>query len=62
MIKKSKCEICGKRYDTYAIILCDNPLCFAHFLSDEEKPDGTMRTICKECRDKEDKVKVKAWK
>jgi hypothetical protein len=55
--KASRCEICGKFYKTYAIILCDNPLCFAHFLIDEEKPDGTMRTI--KCRDKlESKTKI----
>jgi len=48
----SRCEICGKFYKTYPIILCDNPMCFASFLSDEEKPDGTIRTICKKCRDK----------
>ena len=55
MGKASRCEICGKFYKTYAIILCDNPLCFAHFLADEEKPDGTMRAICKKCRNKLEK-------
>jgi hypothetical protein len=53
--KKSKCEICGKRYETYPIIFCDNPVCVVSFLEKEEKPDGTFRRICKECRDKEEK-------
>jgi hypothetical protein len=52
----NKCDICGKFYKTYSIILCDNPMCFCSFLSNEEKPDGTLRSICKECREKE-KVK-----
>ena len=49
---RNRCEICGKFYKTYAIILCDNPLCFASFLEEETKPDGSMRTICEECRAK----------
>ncbi len=55
----SRCEICGKFYKTYAIILCDNPLCFASFMEDETKADGTMRAICEECRNKLDKSHVK---
>lgn len=59
MGKASRCEICGKFYETYPIILCANPLCFACYLADEEKPDGTMRCICKKCRDKlESKTKI----
>ncbi len=54
----SKCEICGKKYETYPIILCNNPLCFAHFLADEQKSDGSFRTICEKCRDKEDKNRM----
>jgi hypothetical protein len=52
----SKCDICGKSYDTYPIILSSNPLSLSLFFIDEERPDGTMRSICKECREKE-KVK-----
>jgi hypothetical protein len=48
---KNRCEICGKFYKTYPIILCDNPLCFASFLEDEMKPNGNMRNICEKCRD-----------
>lgn len=47
------CEKCGKEYETYPIILCDNPLCFASYLEDETKEDGSFRKICKECRKKE---------
>ena len=47
----SRCEICGKFYKTYPIILCDNPVCFASFLSNEQKEDGTFRSICKNCRE-----------
>lgn len=55
----SRCEICGKFYKTYAIILDNNPLSISSFLEDEEKSDGTMRTICKKCRDKlESKTKI----
>lgn len=46
----SRCDNCGKFYKTYAIILCDNPLCFAHFLADEQKKDGTFRALCEPCR------------
>jgi hypothetical protein len=49
------CELCGKKYKTYAIILCCDPICIAAFYEDEQKPDGTFRNICRECRDKEDK-------
>jgi len=49
---KNRCEVCGKFYKTYAIILCDNPICFASFLEEETKSDGNMRSICKKCRDK----------
>ncbi|MCX6822283.1 MAG: hypothetical protein NTW30_05920 [Candidatus Aenigmarchaeota archaeon] len=55
-MKKSKCEICGKRYEIYPIIIDNNPLSIASLLEDETKPDGTERTICKECRDKLDKL------
>ena len=48
----SRCEICGKFYKTYAIILCDNPLCFASFLADEQKEDDSFRSICESCRNK----------
>ena len=30
-----RCEICGKSYKTYPILLCDNPICFASFLLNE---------------------------
>jgi hypothetical protein len=52
------CELCGKKYNTYAIILSCNPLSIAAFYEDEQKPDGTFRSICKECRTKEDKEKT----
>jgi len=48
----SKCEICGKEYETYPIIICNNPMCFAKFLVDEQKADGSFRTICEDCRNK----------
>ena len=48
----NKCELCGERYETYPIILCCDPLCFAHFLADEQKPDGMFRAICEKCRNK----------
>jgi len=49
---KNRCEICGKFYKTYAIILCDNPICFASFLADEVKEDNSFRAICESCRNK----------
>ena len=53
--KKSVCDICGKEYETYPIILDVNPLSMASFLEDESRDDGSMRTICKNCRNKEEK-------
>ena len=55
---KNTCEKCGKKYNTYAIILSCNPLSIAAFFEDEQKPDGTFRSICKECRADEDKEKL----
>jgi hypothetical protein len=51
----SKCHFCGKEYETYTIILCDDIECF--LMEDwikscyyhHEKNIG----VCKECRDKE---------
>lgn len=54
-MKKSKCEICGKRYETYPVIIDNNPLSIASLLEDETKPDGTKRNICEACRDGLDK-------
>lgn len=48
---KNRCENCGQFYKTYAIILCDNPLCFASFLTWNMKEDGTMRNLCEPCRE-----------
>jgi len=48
-----KCEICGKKYKTYPIILSNNPLSLTRFVMDEQKSDGKFRTICEECRRKE---------
>ena len=48
----SRCDICGKFYKSYPILLCDNPACFAGHLVSEMREDGTKRTICKSCRDK----------
>ena len=45
------CEICKKRYETYAIIIDNNPLSVASLLEEETKKDGTRRHICKKCRD-----------
>ena len=53
----SVCEICGKKYETYPIIICNNPMCFAQFLADEQKEDGSFRRICEDCRNKLYKVK-----
>ena len=47
------CDLCGKDYETYPIILDANPLSIAAFLEDETNKDGTRRYICKECRRKE---------
>jgi hypothetical protein len=49
----SKCDICGKFYKSYPILLCDNPVCFAGFITTETKENGTRRSICKDCRGKE---------
>lgn len=49
--KKNVCDICGKEYETYPIILDANPLSIASFLEDESRDDGSMRTICKSCRE-----------
>lgn len=49
---KSRCEICGEKYDTYPIILDCNPLSITSFLEEEERPNGTMRSICEKCREK----------
>lgn len=49
------CEKCGKKYETYAIILDCNPISIASFLEEETKADGAIRSICKECRDTEEK-------
>ena len=48
----NQCEICGKGYETYAIILDCNPLSVASFLEEETKEDGTIRNICESCRNK----------
>lgn len=61
MVKADNCERCGKFYKTYPIILCDNPLCFASFLTFNRKEDGTMRRLCKLCREiieRKEKVQV----
>lgn len=52
------CEECGKKYETYAIILDCNPLSAASFLEEETKEDGTMRSICESCRDKLKEVRT----
>ena len=54
-IKKSVCDICGNEYEPYAIILDSNPLSITSFLEDESREDNSMRTICKNCRGKEEK-------
>lgn len=48
--KLNKCEVCGKDYETYPIILDNNPLSITSFLEEEKKEDGSLRTICKKCR------------
>jgi len=55
-MKKSKCEICGKRYETYPIFLSNNPISLASFVVHEQKPDGSYRRICEQCREKEERV------
>ena len=51
----NQCEICGNRYETYAIILDYNPLSISSFIKEETKKDGTIRNICESCRKKEEK-------
>jgi hypothetical protein len=55
--EKSACELCGKEYETYPIILDCNPISIASLLEDETKPDGSYRHICEKCRDKEAKAR-----
>jgi len=47
-----KCEICGKKYKTYPIILSNNAVSIACFVAENKKADGSFRTICEECRNK----------
>ena len=49
--KVNTCELCGKEYETYPIILDNNPLSISSFIEDEQKEDGEFRTICKKCRE-----------
>jgi len=46
-----QCQKCGKDYETYAIILSNNPLSIASFLEETTNPDGTPKHLCKECFD-----------
>jgi hypothetical protein len=50
--RKDSCEVCGKEYETYAIIIDCNPLSIASLLEEEQKRDGSFRRVCSECRDK----------
>ena len=52
MTTNSTCEECGKEYETYALIVDCNPLSIASMLEEEQKPDGTFRRICPECRER----------
>ena len=54
---KNRCEICGNKYETYAIILDCDPLSIASFLEEETKEDGIVRSICESCRNNIDKGK-----
>jgi hypothetical protein len=47
-----ECQSCGKEYETYAIILSNNPLSIASFLEQMTNGDGTRKYICKECFEK----------
>ena len=51
-MKDDTCEECGKKYETYAIIIDCNPLSIASLLGEEQKKDGTFRRICQECRER----------
>lgn len=52
---RNRCEVCGMKYETYPIILDDNPLSVAAFLEEEIHDDGSRRYICKKCRKRLDK-------
>ena len=56
MTKNSTCEMCGKKYETYAIIIDCNPLSIASLFEEEQKPDGTFREICPQCREKSENI------
>ena len=47
-----KCDECGKRYETYAIILDNNPLSIASFIEEIQNEDGSLKRLCEECWNK----------
>lgn len=49
---KSKCDKCGKRYETYAIILDCNPLSLTSFLEQITNKDGSLKSLCEDCWNK----------
>jgi len=41
----NKCGKCGKEYETYPVLLCDNPCCFVNYMAVREQ----YGQLCPEC-------------
>jgi len=49
---KTQCDECGKLYETYPIILDNNPLSISAFFEQIYNKNGSLKRLCEECWNK----------